>query len=397
MLWGGEPHRHPLIGERGVRRVNQFGGIVVVTPGSDANHPWVTAFHAALNRALPTQLCAVELTDQDLPGIGARAANPGTDMAAVQALRSPVAGCLRRQRAASALAGVPPDMAKLQLYTNDCLPLESLDYLFTDVLLATMADHASQIPGYVWDPAVLDDALRRERQVLEAAGLIFVPTKWLESWILQNLPAAIGRKVRRVGWGPGIDMRDIGADRVHAAEGVHSQNFRVLFVGNDGRRKGLDQITTAMSLVRARRPDAELLVIGRTDVRVGPGIRHGGYLDPHTSDGRDALRDAYRGASLLTLPSNFDPVGTAQLEAMHAALPVIAYDTCSMSEFVIPRRTGWLVEPGSDLAPAVLDAALDDEVRMAMGAHAWRHVEEFTWDQVVNRMVACIQEEVGRR
>jgi len=383
------------MGEMGVRRLNRLGGIVVVTPGSDANHPWVTAFNVALDRALPSQLYAVELTDRDLPGIGAGAANPGTDMTAIQALLSPAAGRLRRQRAASVLADIPPDIAKLQLYTNDCLPLENLDYLFTDVLLATMADHASQIPGYEWDPIALDDALRRERQVLEAARLIFVPTKWLESWIFQNLPVAIARKVRRVGWGPGVDMRDIGANRVRAAERARSQPFRVLFVGNDGRRKGLGQITAAMSLVRDKRPDAELLVIGKTDVRAGPGIRHGGYLDPHTGDGRDALRKAYSSASLLTLPSNFDPVGTAQIEAMHAALPVIAYDTCSMSEFVIPRRTGWLLEPKADLAPAVLDAALDNKTRMAMGSYAWRHVTQFTWDRVANRMLACIEEEVG--
>jgi len=64
-----------------------------------------------------------------------------------------------------------------------------------------------------------------------------------------------------------------------------------------------------------------------------------------------ALEEEISAADLLVQPSLSEGLGTAVLDAMWAALPVLASDVGGLSELVEDGVTGWLVAPGS---PAVL-------------------------------------------
>ena len=106
---------------------------------------------------------------------------------------------------------------------------------------------------------------------------------------------------------------------------------------------------------------------------------------------RDDVPDLLAAADLFALPSRFEGLPLALLEAMAAGLPAVATRVSGVAEVVEPGRTGLLVEPG---APAALAGALahllrrrDEAARLGAAARA-RAGREFgagrmvgeTWD-----------------
>jgi glycosyltransferase involved in cell wall biosynthesis len=78
----------------------------------------------------------------------------------------------------------------------------------------------------------------------------------------------------------------------------------------------------------------------------------------------------YRRASLLVVPSLWpEPFGIVGLEAMARALPVVAYRSGGIPEWLEDRVTGLLVEPGDvDALAAAIDRLLGDPaLARAMG------------------------------
>jgi glycosyltransferase involved in cell wall biosynthesis len=80
---------------------------------------------------------------------------------------------------------------------------------------------------------------------------------------------------------------------------------------------------------------------------------------------------------LLVMPSSFEGLPVAALEALAAGVPILASRVGGLPEVIIEHKTGWLFEPG-DLAAArqlleqwrALDAPVQAQIRSACRAHA---------------------------
>jgi glycosyltransferase involved in cell wall biosynthesis len=122
-------------------------------------------------------------------------------------------------------------------------------------------------------------------------------------------------------------------------------------------QKGVETAVRALAIVRRRRPDAVLVVLGE-----GPGrdalerlvaeLGLGGsvFLPGRVGD----VAAWYRRCELLVHPALWEGFGLALLEAMLAQLPVVATNVSSIPEIVADGRTGLLVPP--DDAEALADA-----------------------------------------
>ena len=158
------------------------------------------------------------------------------------------------------------------------------------------------------------------------------------------------------------------------------------FCGELRQKKGLPHLLRALRTVRAVRP-ACLLVIGDVRMRERAMLSEfaaecpddaarlvitGQLHDPSDVAGHLALCD------LLLLPSLWDGLPNALLEAMSAGIPVLASDAGGIPEVIEQGRNGWLV-PRSQLhrlGEAALELlALPTSQRTAIVAAARRTVE----------------------
>jgi len=166
--------------------------------------------------------------------------------------------------------------------------------------------------------------------------------------------------------------------------------FRLLFVGNLSRRKGVDLLAPIM---RELGPKFELHFTsglrGLKTSLVTPNMIPLGRL---TQD--DALVKAYRHCDALLFPSRFEGFGLPVVEAMACGKSVIATDTSSLPEIVEDGVTGHLCPP--DNIPAFVAAcrklADNPEILDQHGQAAIRRAEEiFSEDRIIPQYIALYE------
>ncbi len=152
--------------------------------------------------------------------------------------------------------------------------------------------------------------------------------------------------------------------------------------------KGLTPLLEAVAKVRAERPDAHLVVVGRLreDSPVVGVIRRLGLegavrFDSAVSDAR--LVELYREACVAVVPSLYEGFSLPAVEAMATGTPLVATTGGALPEVVGPEgRAGLLVAPGEPdvLARAITDVLERPELAARLSdAGRRRVIERFTW------------------
>jgi glycosyltransferase involved in cell wall biosynthesis len=146
-------------------------------------------------------------------------------------------------------------------------------------------------------------------------------------------------------------------------------------VGSVGRlhvQKDFHTLLTAMTYVRKCLPDVRLLIVGDGDLRdaLEDRARAFGLAESVTFAGhRDDIPQILAALDVFTLPSRWEGLPNAVLEAMAAGLPVVATHVGGVPELVVDAETGLLVPPQD---PAALSRALltlleNSDLRREMG------------------------------
>ena len=168
---------------------------------------------------------------------------------------------------------------------------------------------------------------------------------------------------------------------------------RFLFVGKQWERKGGPVVLRAFARLRGEVPDARLVIAGPASLSVDqPGVEMLGRVS--REDGAPgSMPDQYRRATAFVMPSLYEPLGVAVLEAMAAGLPCIGSTGGALPELIEEGVTGFLVPPGDEeaLLARMRELAMTPDLCRTLGeAGAVRYRERFTWDAVAGRMLAAI-------
>lgn len=146
------------------------------------------------------------------------------------------------------------------------------------------------------------------------------------------------------------------------------KGHRVLFEALAGLRSFAGRVT--LVLVGADYLDGSLRKMAETELS---------EFDIRFAGRRDDVLPWLQMADLFVLPSLYEGLSNALLEAMACGLPVIATDVGGNPEVIEHSRTGLLVPPGDavELATALRYLLEDDDYRVLLGAmartHARRH------------------------
>ncbi len=186
------------------------------------------------------------------------------------------------------------------------------------------------------------------------------------------------------------------ADAPARPEGEH-----VLAVGRHVAQKGFDRLIGAWPAVVAARPAARLRILGEGPLRdaaaaqaVALGVGASVELAPPTAN----VVEAYRAAAVFVLPSRYEGMPLALLEAQALGVPAVAFDCPTGPAEVVTPETGIVVADGDGaaLANAIVALLADPERRQRMGEAAIARAkavfspetQEAAWSALIERVAA---------
>jgi glycogen synthase len=174
---------------------------------------------------------------------------------------------------------------------------------------------------------------------------------------------------------------------------------RVAYLGRLAPQKDVGTLLQAFARLPA---DVQLLVVGdgpdraalqRRAQRFGGRVHFTGFV-PHA-----AVRAVLAHADVLVLPSLYEDLSSALIEAMAAGLPVVATRVGGTADLVHHGVNGLLVAPRDPaaLAAAISQILADPAAAAQMSAAARRTAAAYAWPDLVRQVLAVYRQVTQRQ
>jgi len=174
------------------------------------------------------------------------------------------------------------------------------------------------------------------------------------AWPHVQLALGIGAGARR--W---FSSLGIPSDSIHAWAycntvqdwawlGDGAKRFRIIYVGQFIRRKGLDLLFLALGEIRDLPWELVMLGGGSEESRLVSMSEHMGFAErvrwiPFS--GQETVQKEIASSDLLVLPSRHDGWGSTVNEALMCGIPAMCSDRCGSAEVLIPEYGAWIGAP----------------------------------------------------
>jgi len=185
---------------------------------------------------------------------------------------------------------------------------------------------------------------------------------------------------------------------IRARCGIPQDAVVFLLVGSAYARKGVGRALQALALLP---PAAHLLVVGRDRApgRYATLARRLDVADRVTFAGAQVDPTPFYGAAdAFVLPTLYDALSNAVLEALACGLPVVTSDRCGAGELVLANAAG-TVCPARDIKGIAsgMAALLDPATRAQAARGALAAVRPLTPDAMAGRLTSLYEELLAQR
>jgi glycosyltransferase involved in cell wall biosynthesis len=272
---------------------------------------------------------------------------------------------------------------------------------FVASLKGIIADELTNERGRV--RALLTLQARWERRNVERADLVLVTSRYSAEVARREY----GVSPERLAVVPEPIDLEVWDDQFWRAPRRTSKGPVVLSVARMYPRKRLSDLLRAAAVLRARMPGIEVRIVGRgpewdalsrlhAELGLGDSVALLGDLS------RERLAEEYVNATVFCLPSVQEGFGIVFLEAMAAALPVVACRIAAIPEVVQDGATGVLVaprDPGA-LAEAVERLIREPALGRHLGQEGRRRALDFAPRQIAERFLSAVhstQDRLGQQ
>lgn len=262
--------------------------------------------------------------------------------------------------------------------------------------------HDGNVAGLMQSPyfskALLKYARRAfsyEKRTYESMQKILVMSEYWRKSFIENFDVP-SNKVVNVGFGVNIDIPQSFTKK--------SNTKNIVFVGVDFVRKGGDILVKAFNevITNPSHRDACLHIVGPKVIpeiltlsKYSKNIHFHGYLSRENPSDKIKLENVLLSGNLFVLPSLYEPFGNAGLEAMLYGMPVVAPNNWSFPDFIIPDKTGTLLENSvsAEELVHVITRYLDSPVTMVeQGACGYDLVvKKYSWENTIQNIAKSME------
>ncbi len=183
-----------------------------------------------------------------------------------------------------------------------------------------------------------------------------------------------------------LDILHLGVDtNFFYPNHMNSETFRVLFIGTNWFRKGLNYAVDAYNKLNTEKKH----FIARTNAIANA---KNSTFYPR---GGDSLKYLYDTADVFLLPSIEDGFGMVVTEAMSCGLPVITTNTTGASELIEHGKNGFIMS-SPVLSTTALQQIYDNRDKLQdIGKNARETAKKYTWESYRKNFAKWIGDNIG--
>lgn len=226
------------------------------------------------------------------------------------------------------------------------------------------------------------DRLKLQQEYFKKASGIFCMGDWLKKYMVSECGVPES-KIHVAGGGINIDKTQINPDK-------NKTNSKILFIGRDFQRKGGYITVEAFKLLKAKKPTAELYIVGPMDNPLSEDIPGVIFLGEQS---HDKISSLFNKCDLFCMPSYYEAYGLVFIEALCSGLPCIGRNCYEMPYFIESGITGMLLNEDSaeELAGLMVTILENNSFKANVQAKQQWYLEHYSWDSVAKRIFNVIQ------
>ena len=177
-------------------------------------------------------------------------------------------------------------------------------------------------------------------------------------------------------------------------------NRRILSVGRLHAEKGVDRLLDAFAIVHERYPEWQLRIVGTGgEEQALKAQTHQLALDNAVCfvGQTNAVATEYQSSTIFVLPSRYEGLPLALIEAMWCGVPCVAFDCPHGPAELLGHDRGLLVQNGdvTALADALIRMIENEDLREQMGSNAQVYAQAHFSEQVImNQWITSIREAI---
>jgi hypothetical protein len=339
-------------------------------PGSWSGVP------ASLASGLRSIGCEVVPVDAEIPRGGRIAKTLGIDWAEMAASRAFAAASGfvtgRRLGAAGALDGI------VMMGSGYLLDGRAPFVTFDDMTVAQAIRQGGPEYQVLSESAAARWQARQKRAYRDARGCCAA-----SNWAAESIRGEYGipgSKVHVVGFGHNVEMEKPKRDW---------EVPRFLWVGVDWERKRGAAVVEAFGRLRELHPRATLDLVGAHPEVDADGVTGHGRLALGSEQGQREYADLLRRSTCFVMPSTYEPLGIAYIDAATAGMAAIGTTSGGAADAV--GDGGTVVDPfDSEALLAAMLELCDPETASRLGDRARAHSDLYTWRAVAERVLRAL-------
>jgi glycosyltransferase involved in cell wall biosynthesis len=180
----------------------------------------------------------------------------------------------------------------------------------------------------------------------------------------------------------------------------------IVFLGRLHPIKGLDILAEAFGIIKEKRKDVQLLIIGSDEnnykKKIEKILKNNNSLDQTIFTGLLTGSDKIKmlcSSDIFVLPSYSETFGLSILEAMSCKLPVIISNQCNIASEVKESCSGIIVNLNKkDLAEAIIELLDNKNLAKEMGENGHKLIQEkFNWNKITNKMIDLYKKAISSK